>query len=130
MYIRMDRVRFILIYYSRSSKELCILLWIYMILWWRCGQVAYIATGASSFGWWQYHLSIIGRSSHIYIYEWKFNDGTDQCLSVLRDWITGAYPSLYIRPLLGSIRLVHKPYRCPRFSAYFTCLNNFRLPSH
>ena len=47
-YLRVNILRFRLTYYSKSSKELCILLWTDIILWWKHLYLAYLATGISS----------------------------------------------------------------------------------
>ena len=51
MYLRVDRVSFILTYYYNYIKEVRILLWMYMMLWWIGSQVTYIATGTPSLVW-------------------------------------------------------------------------------
>ena len=65
IYLRVYRVSLILSYCSKSSNEVCIFLWVYMILWWRGSHVAYIAPGTYYLVWCWDHRYIIFKYYHI-----------------------------------------------------------------
>ena len=48
-------------------------------------------------------------------------------MAVVHYWRTGMYPSPSHRPLLGSIRLINKPYIWTSLSAYCTYISNLHI---